>query len=570
MDDLQKIIAVARGESPADLVLVGGQLVNVFSGEIQRCDLAVLGGRIAALGAGFSGHREIDLAGAFVAPAFMDAHIHLESSQLTPDQFARVVVPRGTTAAFCDPHEMANVLGLDGVRYLLRATENLPLDLYFMAPSCVPATDLETSGASLDPDDIASLLLEPRVLGLAEMMNFPGVINRDPGVLAKLKVAAGGLMDGHAPGLTGPDLSAYRAAGITSDHECVTADEARAKLAVGMHIMLRDGSSARNLADLVAAWTPENSHCWLLCTDDKTPEDLLGEGHVDHLIRRAIEAGVPPMDAIRMATLNTARYFGLADRGALLPGYRADLVVFDSWDELTVSRVWKGGELVAEDGALLAEPESVASPSHRITLGKLPENPFAVADPGTRLIRVIEAFPDQLLTGALELEPVRRDGVLIADPDRDLLKLAVVERHTGSGRVGLGFIRGFGLERGALATTVAHDSHNILIVGASDRAMELALETIVRMGGGKVAVTDDRVLAVLPLPVAGLMSPDPAEVVAAAGVELAAAARALGSSLPAPLMTLSFMALPVIPELKLTDRGLVDVSRFEIVPLGIS
>ncbi|MBN2170979.1 MAG: adenine deaminase [Candidatus Krumholzibacteriota bacterium] len=568
MSDLERRIAVAAGEEPADLVLKNLRLVNTFSGRVEATEIAVADGVVAALGEGYAGREEHDLDGAFAAPAFLDAHIHVESSMATPRQFARAVVPRGTGAVFADPHEIANVLGLDGVRWMLAASEGLPLDIFFLAPSCVPATHLESAGAELGPDAVAALLAEPRVLGLAEMMNFPGVIHRDPAVLAKLELAAGRVRDGHAPGLSGRALAAYAAAGIQSDHECTTAAEALARLSLGMRIMVREGSSARNLAALVPAITPAASRHFLLCSDDRSPADLLAAGHVDHLVRRAVTEGVEPVVAVQMATLNTARHFGLADRGALAPGYRADVAVFEDFARLRVRRVYRAGRLVAEDGRLLVEPAAVPPPPPgSMRIGELGAAPFAIADPGGD-VRVIRAHPDQLLTDAERAAPRREGGWLLADPERDLLKLAVVERHRGTGRVGLGLVRGFGLRAGALATTVAHDSHNLIIVGADDGSMMAALAAAREMGGGKLVVGPGGVAASLPLPVAGLMSPAPVEETAARLDALAAAARELGCALPEPFMTLSFMALPVIPSLKLTDRGLVDVDRFEHVPLA--
>jgi len=568
MSDLARRIAVAAGEEPADLVLKNLRLVNTLSGRIEPTEIAVAGGAVAALGEGYAGREEHDLGGAFAAPAFLDAHVHVESSMATPREFARAVAPRGTGAVFADPHEIANVLGLDGVRWMLAASEGLPLDVFFLAPSCVPATHLESAGAELGPEAVAELLAEPRVLGLAEMMNFPGVIHRDPAVLAKLELAAGRVRDGHAPGLSGRALAAYAAAGIQSDHECTTAEEARAKLSLGMRIMVREGSSARNLAALAPAITPAASGQFMLCSDDRTPADLLAAGHVDHLVRRAVAEGVEPVVAIQMATLNTARYFGLADRGALAPGYRADVAVFEDFARLDVRRVYRAGRLVAADGRLLAEPAPAPpAPPGSMRIGDLGAAPFAIADPGGD-VRVIRAHPDQLLTDAERATPRREGGLLLADPERDLLKLAVVERHRGTGRVGLGFVAGFGLRAGALATTVAHDSHNLIIVGADDASMEAALAAARKMGGGKLVVGPGGVVASLPLPVAGLMSPAPVEETAARLEALAAAARELGCTLPEPFMTLSFMALPVIPSLKLTDRGLVDVDAFAHVPLA--
>ncbi len=568
---MERRIAVAHGDEPADLLLRGGRLVNVVSGEIETVELAVADGEVAAIGSGYDAHEIIELSGALFAPAFIDAHIHLESSMATPPQFARAIVPRGTGTVIIDPHEIANVMGLAGVRYILAATEKLPLGVFVMAPSCVPATHLETAGADFGPDEISALLAEPRVLGLAEMMNFPGVIHRAPDVLRLLELAEGKPRDGHAPGLAGRDLAAYAAAGIGSDHECMSTEEAMAKLSLGMHIMVREGSSAKNMSALLGAVTERNSSRFLLCTDDKTPSDLVEGGHVDQLLRRAIAGGIDPVVAVQMATVNTANYFGLADRGALIPGRRADIVVFDDFESLKVSRVFNAGHLVAQGGSLISEPEvSVPDPVGSQRIENLPDAPFRIADSGAAKVRVIVASPDQLWTDAALEAPLRKDGELVSDTARDMLKLAVVERHRGTGNVGLGFIRGFGLKRGALATTVGHDSHNLLILGADDRAMAVALAAIRNLGGGKIVVGDDGVIASLPLPVAGLMSPAPIEETAAGMRSLADAARSLGCELPEPFMTLSFMALPVIPKLKLSDRGLVDVDRFEFVDLEVA
>jgi len=570
MEQLARRIAVARGDEPADLVLKGGRVVSVHTGTIMECEVAVAGGEVAALGSGYAGRTVIDLHGAFLAPAFIDAHIHIESSMATPRQFARAVVPRGTGTVVADPHEIANVHGMDGVRWMLEAARGLPLNIEIMAPSCVPATHLETAGAALSPEDIAALLALPGVLGLAEMMNFPGVIHRDPAVLAKLAAAGARSIDGHAPGLAGRDLAAYAAAGIQTDHECTTRGEAEAKLALGMRVMIREGSSARNLAALVRGVTPANARQWLLCSDDRTPADLLHEGHVDFLLRRCVAEGLDAMTALQMATLNAAEHFGLADRGAIAPGRRADFAVLEDLVDFKVRQVFRAGRLVAEDGRLLEEPAAgPPPPAGGMNLGALAAHPFAIPDRGAARVRVILAQGDQLLTGELIETPRREAGYLVADPARDLLKLAVVERHRGTGDVGLGFIRGFGLARGALASTVAHDSHNLIILGASDRAMEVALAAMRELGGGKLVADEEGVLAALPLPVGGLMSDAPIEDTAAGLERLAAAARALGCVLPEPFMTLSFMALPVIPRLKLTDKGLVDVERFSGADLEV-
>ncbi|MBM4118468.1 adenine deaminase [bacterium] len=568
MEQLARRIKIAGGDEPADLLLRGGRVVSVHTGTIMECEVALAGGEVAALGTGYAAHATVELNGAFLAPAFIDAHIHIESSMATPREFARAVVPRGTGTVVADPHEIANVQGAAGVRWMLEAARALPLSIAIMAPSCVPATHLETAGAALSPEDIAALLAEPGVLGLAEMMNFPGVIHRDPAVLAKLVAAGARPIDGHAPGLAGRELAAYAAAGIQTDHECTTLAEAEAKLALGLRVMIREGSSARNLAALVRGVTPANARRWLLCSDDRTPADLLHEGHVDHLLRRCVEEGLDPLLALQMATLNAAEHFGLADRGAIAPGRRADLVVLEDLVSFKVRQVYRAGRLVAEGGALLEEPAASPPPaSAGLNLGALSATPFAIPDRGAARVRVIVAAGDQLLTEEAIETPRREGGFLVADRARDLLKLAVVERHRGTGNVGLGFIRGFGLARGALASTVAHDSHNLIILGASDRAMEVALAAMRELGGGKLVADESGVLAALPLPVGGLMSDAPIAETAAGLERLAAAARALGCALPEPFMTLSFMALPVIPKLKLTDKGLVDVEVFAVCEL---
>ena len=573
--NLERHIAAAHGDEPADLVLRGGRLVNVFSGEIETADIAIADGIIVGIGSGYEGKQTIDVADYWLAPGLIDGHMHVESTQVTVPEFARAVVPRGTTAAIFDPHEIANVHGLDGIRYILESRRSVPMSIFVMASSCVPATHMETAGAALDADDLAPLFDEEGVIGLAEMMNFPGVIFRDPAVLAKIRLAhtRGVPIDGHSPGVRGRDLNAYILAGIGSDHESTTPDEAAEKLRRGMYVLIREASSARNLEALLPIVTAANSRrcCW--ATDDRHPGDLLREGHVDHLVRKAISLGLDPITAIQMGTLNTAEWFGLDRRGygALAPGFRADILVLDDLETFHVQRVFVGGQLVAEDGHVLVDvphAPSTLPPSVRIDWDAF--RGFDIPAPaGHQTARVIEVIEGQIVTGERFMPARIENGYALADPSRDMLKLAVVERHHGTGNVGIAFVTGFGLQRGALASSVAHDSHNIIVVGTNDADMLAAVRAIERMGGGQVAVADSNVLAALPLPIAGLMSDRPLEEVAAQDEAIHTAAHALGCRLHSPFMTLSFLALPVIPKLKLTDKGLVDVERFDFVEIWV-
>jgi adenine deaminase len=566
--DLRERIAVARGEVEADLLLANGRIVNVFSGEILPGSIAIAGGVIAGIG-DYRARKVIDLEGKIVVPGFIDPHLHLESSMVAVSEFARAVLPRGTTTVVADPHEIANVAGAAGIRYMLDSAEGQPLNVYFTLPSCVPATDLETAGARLAAGDLEAFMGHERVVALAEMMNYPGVIFRDPAVLAKIELAAAHRLplDGHAPGLSGRDLCAYVAAGIGSDHECTTIEEAREKLRAGMHIMIREGTGAKNLDDLLPLITGGNSQRMMWCTDDRHPHDLLDRGHIDDIVRRAIRAGVEPVTAIRMATLNPSLYFGLSRVGAIASGRRADLVVLSDLNDLRIEAVYAAGVPAARRGRLLPEtvfpPPPPAPPGMGASRGRLD---FAIPARGSR-VRVIEVLPGQIVTRAITAETAIQGDEAVADPGRDLLKIAVVECHRGTGNVGKGFVRGIGLKGGAIASSVAHDSHNIIVAGADDADMKVAVGRIFDMGGGLVAVAGGRVLAELPLPVAGLMSAAPLHEVHDGLDRLIACARELGSSLSDPFMALSFLALPVIPALKITDLGLVDVESFGLVPL---
>jgi adenine deaminase len=567
---IEQLIAVARGDQPADLLLRNGRVVNVYSGEILKTEIAVANGHIAGFGPR-DARCEVDLQGRFVAPGFVDAHVHIESAMASPTEFARAVLPHGTTTVVADPHEIANVLGLAGITYMLTATASLPLQVLFTLSSCVPATAMETAGAELNAGDLADLMTHPRVVALAEMMNFPGAIRGDAAVMDKIRLARDvrKRVDGHAPGVLGRSLDAYIAAGITSDHECTRATEAMEKLRRGMHIMIREGSGAKNMADLLDIIRPETAAHLMWCTDDRHPHDILTEGHVDAIVRKAIDHGVPPHLAIRMATLNPASYFGLRQTGAIAPGQRADMVVFRRLEAPTAEAVYAGGQLVADHGDIVDETLFSAAdppaPAMRLDPAALD---FRLAATKKR-IRVIEVVPGQIVTRQSIHEAAIVDGRAVADPSRDLLKIAVVERHRESGRIGIGFVRGIGLRRGAIASSVAHDAHNIIVVGADDADMVAAVRRVLALQGGLAAVAGQEILADLALPIAGLMSPEPVQSIQHQLDNLIHAAGGLGSSLTDPFMTLSFLALPVIPDLKITDLGLVDVNRFETADLFV-
>jgi adenine deaminase len=565
-----RLIAVARGDAPPDLVIEGARVFGAFTREWLDGDVAVADGRIAGIGA-FDGGERVDARGTFLVPGLIDAHVHLESSKLTPAEFARTVVPHGTTAVVTDPHEIANVLGRPGVEWMLEATEALPLDVFVMAPSCVPASAFESPGCPLGIEDMEAILRHPRALGVAEMMNFPGVIAGDPEQLARLALEGASHVDGHAPGVTGRALDAYVAAGIRSDHEATTYEEALEKRRRGMWVLLREASNARNLRALLPLVRDHGPQLCAFCTDDREPDLLFRDGHIDQMCRIAVSEGIAPEDALVMATLHAARCHGLMDRGAVAPGHRADLVLLEDLRSFRAAAVYKDGRLVAAGGRAepFASPPIPGLVTGTVRCAPLVPDAFAIPAEPAAAMRVIEIVPGQLITHAREEPAPLRDGRVIADPERDLAKIAVVERHHATGRIGLGLVRGFGLRDGAFASTVAHDAHNIVIVGAADADMTACAARLQEIGGGIVVARGGAVRGELPLPVAGLLSDAPVEQVVERLEALQAMLREQGVADGAPFMTLSFLALSVIPSLKITDRGLVDVDRFELVPLAV-
>ena len=575
------LLAVARGDAEPDLVVAGARVFSAFTREWLEGDVAIVDGRIAGIGR-YDGGERIDAGGRFLVPGLIDAHVHVESSKLLPAEFARVVVARGTTAVVCDPHEIANVLGAPGAHWLLDASDGLPLRVYVMAPSCVPASALESPRGPLGLADMARILQHERAIGVAEVMDFPSVIAGAADVLAK--VALHPHVDGHAPGVTGRALDAYAAAGISSDHESTTWEEALEKRRRGIWVLLREASNARNLVALLELVRRHGPDYCAFCTDDREPDMLVREGHIDAMCRQAVAEGIAPEDALVMATLHPARCHGLAEHGAIAPGYRADLAILDDLESFRAAAVVAGGRVAARDGVAVpfaAPPVPAwvrdtvrAAPlaADAFDLGPAPSANGGAGDEtaghaGDARVRVIDIVAGQLITGAADEPPAVRDGRVVADPGRDLAKLAVVERHHATGRVGVGLVRGFGLRTGAFASTVAHDAHNIVVAGVDDASMAACLERLVALGGGIAVADGGAVRGELALPVAGLLSEEPAEAVVERLDELVALLREQGVEGDAPFMTLSFLALSVIPDLKLTDRGLVDVVGARVVPL---
>ena len=564
------LIRVAQGLEPADLVLKNAEVFHVYTGEFILCDIAIADGYIAGTGSYF-GIEEIDMQGRYITPGFIDAHVHIESSMLTPYQFAKAALPCGVTTIVTDPHEIANVCGAKGIQYMLDATEQLPLNVYFMLPSCVPATDFEDSGAVLLAEDLEPFMEHPRVLGLAEEMNAPGVLQQDENVMAKLEMAGKGRIDGHAPGLTSSQLMGYAAAGITTDHECITKEQALDRLRAGIKVMLREGSAAKNMRGLLPTVNPDTAPYFMFCADDKIPAELLDSGYINYMVKAAIEEGVSVANALQIATINAARHYGIKDAGAILPGRRADLLVFDNLDEWKPRQVYKDGRLAVDNGQLLQEGRNCDNSSleHTVNLAPVTVESFRLPLK-TEMANVIGLVPYQIVTKKIQMEVKRENGYAVSDLENDVLKMAVLERHHATGNIGLGLVKGFGLKRGALASTVGHDSHNLIVIGTNDEDMLAAVQELQRIGGGICIAEDGQIRGVLPLPVGGLMTNEPALMVAKQQAEMIALAREMGvPEFYSPFLTLAFLSLPVIPSLKLTDRGLVDVDSFKFIPLEV-
>ena len=570
-DQIKEMILAARGDLAPDLVLKNARIVNVFTKEIESGDVAIKDGYIVGIGE-FDGEEEIDVGGRIICPGLIDGHIHIESSMISPSEFAGAVAPHGTTAVIADPHEIANVAGEEGIRYMLEASAGLPVDIFFMLPSCVPATPLDESGAELSADELEPFYKEERVAGLAELMNSFGTVRADEEIIRKIHGANsyGKRIDGHAPFLTGKDLNAYITAGVRSDHECSSAEEAIEKLKLGQYIMIREGTAARNLEALLPLFDDKYCDRCMLVTDDKHGSDLIDNGHIDYIIRKAIRAGKDPLNAIKMATLNAAMYFGLKDRGAIAPGYIADIIVLSDLEEFTVEKVFKNGCLTVDGGKNV---RAIKSPSidkekyprvfNSFSLREIKPSDLEIRDEGTKK-RVIKVIPGQILTEELIMESSSKQ----AEPDKDIIKLAVIERHKGTGHTSVGFVSGYGLKKGAIASSVAHDSHNLIVAGCTDDDMALAANTVRENGGGLAVVCDGKVLSSLPLPIGGLMCEMNVNEVEDILRVMKEQARQLGVNEGIdPFMTLAFTALPVIPKLRLLTQGVVDVDKQSYVPV---
>ena len=564
------IINVARGLEKADLVIKNANVVNVLSEEIYKGDIAIVDGIIAGIGENYSGKKEIDVNGAYVSPSFIDGHVHLESAMMLPKEFASVVLPAGTTTVIIDPHEISNVLGLHGISFMHEAVKNLPMDVYTMLPSCVPATPFETSGFDLNSYDLSLLIDKPWVLGLAEMMNFPGVLNLDNNVMAKLELAKSKekRIDGHAPYLSGKDLCAYVASGVKSDHECTTPEEAIERIRLGMYVMIREGTAAKDLDALLPVLKNCNTRKCIFVTDDRHPSDL--KEHINGMVRRAVEAGVDPIKAIQVASLNTAEYFGLQNLGAIAPGYKADLLVLPDLKSFKPDIVMKNGNVIAHNGKLAVEipqGEALAVRNSVNVRWITPEDfKISVNEPDGKIgVKALEVIPHQLITKSVETEALVEDGNAISNIENDTLKICVIERHRATGNIGKGFVKGFNLKCGAIASTVAHDSHNMIVIGTNDADMYTAAVALIKCKGGKVVVKDGEIISELALPIAGLMSDREFDYVVDKCEELNQAAHSIGCELNDPFMTMGFLSLPVIPELKITDKGVFDTNKFDFI-----
>ncbi len=569
--DIREIIKAAKGEVVVDLLLTNGNLVNVFSGEVYPESVAIYNGFIVGFG-NYRAKKVLNLSGKYISPGFIDGHVHIESSMMSVSEFARAVVPKGVTSVITDAHEIANVLGIDGIKYMLESSKNQPLNVFFMLPSCVPATNMETAGAKLSGFDLYPFLTEKWVVGLGEVMNFPAVVGADENLIDKIKIVKWGMkrIDGHSPGLSGRALSAYISAGIASDHESTTLKEAKEKLDKGMYVMVREGTSERNLKELIPLVNEKNCSRFFFVTDDRHPQDLVNEGSIDYIIRKAVSLGLEEVVAIKMATLNTAEYFHLPRIGAVAPGYQADIVILDNLKNIKPKMVFRRGELVAVNGRFVGRKVKLADVPLRgsINVKWLSENDFII--PALKKnIQVIEIIPQQIITKR-KIAPAKiYKKYAVSNIKNDILKLVVVERHLASGNIGKGFVNGFGLKKGAIASSVAHDSHNIICVGCDDKSIFTACVEIVKMGGGLCITDGKKVLGKLPLTIAGLMTDKSLETVVKELEKLVKISKKLGCVLDNPFMTLSFLALPVIPELKLTDKGLVDVNKMKLVRLFV-
>lgn len=565
------MIDVAMGKVKAQLVFKNINVINVFTEEIYKADVAIHDGYIAGIGE-YSGAVELDMEGKYICPGFIDGHVHIESSMVTPAEFARAVMPRGTTTIVADPHEIANVKGIAGIKYMIEGSENIPLDIFIMLPSCVPATPFENSGSVLKAEDLLELINHPRVLGLGELMDFPSVITCEKNIINKIVLAknAHKMMDGHAPGISGKELNAYILPGVRTEHECSTAEEAAERLRLGMFIMLREGSAARNVVGLLPAVNAATLSRCLFCTDDRHPEDILHYGHIDNNIRVAIQNGFDPVKAIQMATINAARCYNLPNIGAVAPGYKANVVILDNLQNLEIHQVYKKGRLVAEGGEALFDLRSINDSRMRnsVNIKKLEQGSFAMMETVDGLANVIGLIPHSLITNRLKLQVISKDGGYVDEKGEVLLKIAVIERHHQTGNIGMGLVKGMGLKNGAIASTVAHDSHNIVVIGDNDEDMLTAVNHLEDIGGGICIASKGEIKHSLALPIAGLMSDLSLEEVHAKLKVMLNEAYAMGVSQEYdPFMTLAFLALPVIPELKITDLGLFDAVEYKFCPL---